>query len=110
MVKIYGSIPIEDNPQNRSHSDGLPFAPFSWNVKRTVVLVGMLLAVAAVLLLNLAENVPRITVLDELEDEPAEAEPLPPAVQDIMQFVNMDEKKDWSSRFLFVFFSSISEL
>ncbi len=60
---------------------------------------GFLLAVAAVLLLNLAENGPskysRYTVLDEPEDGTAEAEPLPADVQDIMQFVNMDEKKDW---------------
>ena len=79
--------------------DGFPFTPFSWNVRRTAVLVGLLFTVAAVLLLNLAETLPskypRNTVLEESEDGPAEAEPLPPAVQDIMQFVNMDEKKDW---------------
>jgi hypothetical protein len=98
MVKIYGSIPIADNPQKQSNLDGLPFPLLSWNFKRTAVLVGLLLTVAAVLLLNLAETLPRNVVLDET-DGAAEAEPLPADVQDIMTFVNMDEKRDWYSHF-----------
>ncbi len=97
-MKKYGSIPFEDNPQT-TNSDGLPASPLSWNVRRTAVLVGMLLAVAAVLLLNLAETVPRNVVLDEPQD--GAAEPLPANVQDILGFVDMDDKRQWYCHFRF---------
>ena len=85
-MNSYGSVP-PSGARNRPHH--------SFQT-RNFVISGLGIIVGTVALLNIVWSVPRLPfVLEDDTDSAPQPDALPPAVQDLMTLVNMDDKRTW---------------